>query len=234
MDLSEMSLEQALQKGVITKSSWNSPDWEVIENEWRKALSFAKKHHAEAGSTYVDKSKEVRAGNETPYISYIQKLLKILINEVHIANDNTLAIAALYNVLSLTDCEVNALEQEFDLEIVDGVKHLDMIKNMTFEEQLTNLIALESPQNSSLTYIFLAVKLLDERVTDICPFDSWETDIPYYKKMREQLEQFGIKVYRAKKWNIAIFIGTKILEQIEKNMKCSMNCNKTSEELLDW
>ena len=42
MDLSNLTLEEALQKGIITKGRWNDSEWEVDEPEWRSALKFAK------------------------------------------------------------------------------------------------------------------------------------------------------------------------------------------------
>lgn len=230
MDLSNLTLEEALQKGIITKGRWNDPEWEVDEPEWRNALKFAKKYHTEGGSTYIDKSVDIRSGKETPYIRFIQELLNILINEAHFVDDELLTIAALYNILSLTACETKTLEQKFDQEVVDSVKQLQMENKLTFGEQLEYLATMESPDGSRLTCIFLAVKLLKERVTDLCPLDSWEKDIPYYEHMGIELEQYGMKTYRDKKWNRAIFLGTKILEQIERNKKYSRNCNNTAEE----
>lgn len=72
MDLSEFILQEALQKGIITKGRWNDSGWEVDEPEWRNALRFADKYHAEAGSTYIDKSHDIRSGKETPYNRFIQ------------------------------------------------------------------------------------------------------------------------------------------------------------------
>ena len=55
--------------------------------------------------------------------------------------------------------------------------------------------------------------------------------MPYYKKISEQLQECGLKYYYEKKWDVAIFLSQKILEQLDKNMELSRNCNKTVEEL---
>ena len=231
MDLSDLTLEEALQKGIITKGRWNDPDWEVDEPEWRKALRFAEKYHAEAGSTYMDKSGNIRFGKETPYFKFIQGVLGILYGEVNLVNEDLLTIAALYKILELTACEEKTIEKEFDKDILESVKLLQNGNRFTFGERLQYLAELDAPRGQKLTYIFLAVKLMEERVIDICPLESWEKDIPHYTHIAEELEQYGLAVCRKKHWNRAIFLGEKILKQLEKNKRHSRNCNKTAEEL---
>lgn len=72
--------------------------------------------------------------------------------------------------------------------------------------------------------------LQEERVGDICPFESWEEDIPYYKDLTEQIEPY-ISVFMEKGWDRAVFLGKKLLEQIHENMDFSRDRNKTAQEL---
>lgn len=99
-----------------------------------------------------------------------------------------------------------------------------------FGEQLARLAALDNPNGAVTTYIFLAVKLLEERVTDICPLEDWEKDLLHYRKMAEDLRVYNIKWYREGKQNYAIFLSDKLLMQLEENMDLSRNYNKTAKE----
>lgn len=230
LDLSELTLEEALEKGIITIGSWNKEEWDIQMPEWRRALELAEEYHEKAGSTYTDKTKELQGGTKKPYIGFIQELLRILINEVHLQNDDILTAAALYNIFKMTDCDRAFLVQEFGGKIVERVELLQTKEKETFGEQLKRLALMEE-NVPMVTYIFLAVKLLEERVTDRCPLGDWTEDIPYYKKMMEELQNYGLKYYREKNWKVAIFLSQKILEQLDKNMDLSRNCNKTAEEL---
>ncbi len=82
-----------------------------------------------------------------------------------------------------------------------------------------------------LVNIALAVKLHEERVTDRCPYESWEEDLPYYRNLKEQIELYVERDFTGRKWDSAVFLGRKLLEQINKNMELSCNTNKTAEEL---
>ena len=178
----------------------------------------------------MDKSAYIRFGKETPYFKFIQGVLGILYGEVNLVDDDLLAIAALYNILELTACKEKMLEK-FDKDILESVKILQNGNRFTFGERLQYLGELDAPRGQKLTYIFLALKLMEEHVIDICLLESWEKDIPHYTHIAEKLEQYGLAVYRKKHWNRAIFLGEKILKQLEENGDFSRNLNKTAEEL---
>ena len=233
MDLSKLTIDQALQAGVITHGKWNDSDWNIMEPEWKIALRLAEKYHLEAGNTYIDKSNNRLAGEKAPYIHFIKELLNVLVNEAHITSDDILTTAALYHILSMTTCEAEALARKISPEIVEDVKLLDTIADMEFGEQVKSLAVLEAIKGQYLNCIFLAAKLVEESRIDLCPFSSWEEDIPHYIQIGTELDQYGMEIYRSKQWNLAVLLGTKLLEQLEHNKQCSRYYNQTAEELYE-
>jgi hypothetical protein len=133
--------------------------------------------------------------------------------------------------MELTDCNKTVLVQEFDEEIAEQVELLQTREEESFREQLVRLSKLDELKGAATTYIFLAVKLLEERVMDLCPLEDWEEDVPHYKKMADDLKKYGLKQYQEKKWNAAIFLSERILAQLDENMDLSRNRNKTVQEL---
>lgn len=231
MKLNEPSAEEALEKGVITDDPWNDELCDTHMPVWKRALEVAGKYHEKVRNTYTDKTQELRRGTDKPYIVFIQKLLNILINEANLLGDDILTVAALYNILEMTDCDRTNIVRKFGEEIVEQIEALQTEEGETFGNQLARLVSMDDQKGALVTYVFLAVKLLEERVTDLCPFEDWREDVPHYKNLSDELRECGLKFYREKKWDVAVFLSEKILEQLDKNMELSRNCNKTAEEL---
>lgn len=222
MNEKDMTAEESLKQGVITRGKWNDDD------NWEKAFTKAEQYHAMAESMYTDKSKEIRTGIQKPYIRFIQGMIKILIEEAHIQDEMILTVAAFYDITVRTTYARSLIEAEFGADIAEMVQILRRNKN----EKIRTYIArcAEQEHACSLVCILLAVLLQEERVSDICPFESWEEDVPYYKDLAEQIEPY-LSIFMEKGWDKAVFLGKKLLEQIHENMDFSRDRNKTAQEL---
>jgi Guanosine polyphosphate pyrophosphohydrolases/synthetases len=224
-------MEEALEQGVITRGKWNdSENWDMIEPLWKKALTTAERYHTMAKSMYTDKTKDHRTGIGESYIKFIQGMMKILIEEVHILDDETLTVAAFYDIIVRTTYSRSVMEAEFGTNIAEMVQILQQKKNEKAGAYLAR--CLEHKNACLLVCIILAVLLQEERVSDINPFESWEEDLPHYKDLKGQVEPY-ISLFLEKGWDSAVFLGKKLLEQINENMNYSRNMNKTAEELYE-
>lgn len=174
MNLSDLSLEEAIKLGFITRGSWNNDDWGYPLPMWRNALNFAEEKHKECNSTYISKKDEIRSGKIVPYIVFIKKLISFLSGEVHLTDDYILTIAALYNITDKTNCTVAELENLFGKDIADDVIELNKGNNETLSQYITGCMA--NKNGYMLICVLLSVMLIEEEEVDICPFESWEDD----------------------------------------------------------
>lgn len=79
---------------------------------------------------------------------------------------------------------------------------------------------MDDQKGAFATYVFLAVKLLEERMTDLCPFEDWREDVPHYKNLSDELKECGLKLYHEKKWGRKAYdYKWKLLHNI--NWRCS-------------
>lgn len=229
MNLKDLTAEEALKQGVITRGKWNDDEnWEIEESLWQKAFTMADQYHAMAKSMYTDKSKEIRTGIQEPYIKFIQKMIKILIEEAHIQDEMILTVAAFYDITVRTTYSLPAIEAKFGTDIAEMVQILRRKESENIREYLGRCV--EQKHAGSLVCIVLAVLLQEERVIDRCPFESWEEDVSYYKDFAEQIEPY-LSIFMEKGWDKAVFLGKKLLEQIHENMDFSRDRNKTAQEL---
>ena len=235
MDLSKLSYDEAIKKGVITRGSWNDDEWEVVDlAKWHRALDMAAKFHENAGSTFVDRSRNrLAGGKETPYIQLIQGVLRIITNEAKCTSDDFLTTSALYNIFKLTDCSEDLVSGEFGAKTAERVKVLETGEGEKLCDQMMRLVkfAEDSGEGQLVSCVFLAVKLFEERTSDVCPMKDWEEDVPHYRKILESVQEYGLRIYEEKKWDIAVFLGHKLIEQLKENMNYSRNVNKTAGEL---
>ncbi len=204
MNFKDLTAEEALKRGVITRGKWNDEEnWEMAETLWRKALTVADHYHAMAKSMYTDKSKEIRTGIREPYIKFIQSVIKILIEEAHIQDEMILTVAAFHDITVCTTYSRPVMEAEFGADIAEMVQTLRRNENEKIREYIGRCAKQEHA--CSLVCIIFAVLLQEERVSDICPFESWEEDIPYYKDLAEQIEPY-ISIFMEKGWDRAVFL----------------------------
>lgn len=231
MKRKDLTQEEAFEQGGITWGKWNdSENWDVIEPLWKKALTAAEQYHTMAKSIYTDKTKDHRAGIREPYIKFIQGMMKILTDEAHMQDDETLTVAAFYDITVRTAYSRPVMEAEFGTDITEMVQMLRRKENEKTGVYLAR--CLEHKNASLLVRVVLSVLLQEERVSDINPFESWEEDLPHYKDLKEQVEPY-ISLFQEKEWDSAVFLGKKLLEQIDENMDYSRNMNKTAEELYE-
>lgn len=137
-------------------------------------------------------------------------------------------MAAFYDITLRTTYSRPVIEAEFGADIAEMVQTLRRNENEKIREYISRCAQQEHAD--SLVCIILAVLLQEERGSDICPFESWEEDIPYYKDLAEQIEPY-ISAFAEKGWDGAAFLGKKLLEQIHENMDFSRDRNKTTQEL---
>ena len=80
---------------------WNNDEEWKIDSEpmWKRAVDFANKYHTKAGQYRIGKN-----GEKFPYITHIQEVMRILINEAKITDDEVLTVAALHDVIEDTEC----------------------------------------------------------------------------------------------------------------------------------
>lgn len=118
---------------------WNNDEeWDVRQPMWKKAIDFANKYHTKAGQYRIGKNDE-----KLPYITHIQEVMRILINEAKITSDNILTVAALHDVLEDTECTYEELEETFGAHIAEPVDLLTRKEGQPFDEYAKNIFTNE-------------------------------------------------------------------------------------------
>ena len=119
---------------------WNNDEeWDVRQPMWKKAVDFANKYHTKAGQYRIGKN-----GEKLPYITHIQEVMRILINEAKITSDNILTVAALHDVLEDTECTYEELEETFGVHIAEPVDLLTRKEGQPFDEYAKNIFTNEN------------------------------------------------------------------------------------------
>lgn len=114
---------------------WNNDEeWDVRQPMWKKAVDFANKYHTKAGQYRIGKN-----GEKLPYITHIQEVMRILINEAKITSDNILTVAALHDVLEDTECTYEELAETFGSHIAEPVDLLTRKEGQSFDEYAKNI-----------------------------------------------------------------------------------------------
>ena len=109
---------------------WNDEkNWDIKDPMWKHAIDFANKYHMKAGQYRIGKN-----GEKLPYITHIQEVMRILINEANIKSYDVLTVAALHDVLEDTECDYDSLKIEFGEYIADAVELLTRKEGESFEE----------------------------------------------------------------------------------------------------
>lgn len=115
---------------------WNNDEeWEIdSEPMWKRAVDFANKYHTKAGQYRIGKNEE-----KLPYITHIQEVMRILINEAKITDDEVLTVAALHDVIEDTECTFEIVKEEFGEDIAEAVDLLSRKEGQTFDEYSKNI-----------------------------------------------------------------------------------------------
>ena len=109
---------------------WNNDEeWDIDEPMWKKAVDFANAYHTKAGQYRIGKN-----GERLPYITHIHEVMKILINEAKITDDEILTVAALHDVVEDTDCTLDKIKEEFGESIAEAVDLMTRRKDQPFGE----------------------------------------------------------------------------------------------------
>lgn len=115
---------------------WNNDEeWEMdSEPMWKRAVDFANKYHTKAGQYRIGKN-----GEKLPYITHIQEVMRILINEAKITDDEVLTVAALHDVIEDTECTFEIVKKEFGEDIAEAVNLLTRKEGQPFDEYARNI-----------------------------------------------------------------------------------------------
>lgn len=115
---------------------WNNDEeWEIdSEPMWKRAVDFANKYHTKAGQYRIGKN-----GEKLPYITHIQEVMRILINEAKITDDEVLTVAALHDVIEDTECTFEIIKEEFGEDIAEAVDLLSRKEGQPFDEYARNI-----------------------------------------------------------------------------------------------
>lgn len=232
MDLSKLSLEEALKLGIITRGSWNNDDYEPFDfdrEKYQKVFAFAKQKHTECRSIFVT---DIRTGESVPYITVIENTLNILSKEAHICDYTAWRTVALYNITVKTDCKLSVLEKLVEYEVCTNINALVHREFESLEEYINRCMNVYEKSNHDslmLICVLLATELAKQRLIKY-PFNSWEEDSPYYFSLIKQLEPF-IEVFKKMEWKRALWLTEKLLKQLMDNRTRSLNMNKTADEL---
>ena len=115
---------------------WNNDEEWKIDSEpmWKRAVDFANKYHTKAGQFRIGKN-----GEKLPYITHIQEVMRILINEAKITDDEVLTVAALHDVIEDTECTFKIVKEEFGEDIAEAVDLLSRKEGQPFDEYARNI-----------------------------------------------------------------------------------------------
>lgn len=199
MSLNDISLDDALSKGINHKRAWNFDDWDVSMPKWKKALGFAEYHYEIQSVTFIDRSKEVRTGTKQPYITFVNKTLKCLMDEANLCGDRILTIAALYKLTKLTNVSFKQIRNEFGDDTETSVKQLIRHESEAFPSYVKRCS--EFPNGIGLVSIILAHILTEERYVDICPTNSVKGDIDHYNQLITEITMLDDELFVPSKWS---------------------------------
>lgn len=231
MSLKDISLDEVLSKGIITKGAWNSDDWDVTMPIWKKALSFAEYHYKTQSVSFIDRSKEVRTGTKQPYIIFVNKILKCLMDEANLCGDRILTIAALYKLTELTKATLGQIRNEFGDSLENSIKQLIRHESETFPSYVKRCS--EFPNGISLVSIILAHILTEERYVDICPTNSVNGDIDHYNQLITEITMLDDELFVPLKWSQPRKLSELIIHRLKENKKISINVNESEQELFE-
>jgi len=153
---------------------WNDEkNWDIKEPIWKQAIDYANRYHSEAGQFRIGKN-----GEKLPYITHIQEVMRILINEANIKSYDVLTVTALHDVIEDTECSYEDVKKEFGEYIADAVELLTRKEGQSFEEYSEKIFTNEK-------YPWLGAIKLADRIHNLRTYP----EVKDSKKSRYKLEE---------------------------------------------
>lgn len=206
-----------------TIGKWNDyENYDIKEPQWKLALRYAEEKYS-AVDAYWDYKDGVEK-RRIPYITFIQNILKILIDEVGLNDHYLLTLGALARVNEITGCTFEEMETLYSSNVADELRDFPRQNTNNLIEYFAEVF--RDNHKDTTMYILLAELLFVLR-QEKCPFADWEEDVKYYLEIEKLIDQ-----YLNKKPNERIcFLCEKIKKQLVSNRDESRNRNKKPEEL---
>lgn len=179
---------------------WNDEkNWDIKEPTWKRAITYANKYHTEAGQYRIGKN-----GEKLPYITHIQEVMRILINEANLKSYDVLTVTALHDVIEDTECSYQDIKKEFGEYIADAVELLTRKEGQSFEEYSEKIFTSEK-------YDWVSAIKLADRIHNLRTYP----EVKDSRKTRYKLEETKkyIEPYADEKYPI---LGKKLREAMEE------------------
>lgn len=206
-----------------TIGKWNDyGNYDIKEPQWKVALRYAgeKYNTVNAYWDYKDGVEKRRI----PYITFVQNVLKILIDEACLNDYYLLTLGALARVNEITGCTLEEIEVLYPSDVVDEIRKFPKQNTTDIIEYYEGVF---SANHKDITMYILLAELLFVLRQEKCPFADWEEDVKYYLELENLIDQYLIK----KPNDRICFLCEKIKEQLIRNRDESRNRNKKPEEL---
>lgn len=153
------------------------------------------------------------------YITFVQNILKILIDEVGLNDHYLLTLGALARVNKITGCTFEEIETLYFSNVADECRDFPRRNTNSLIEYFAGVF--RGNHRDTTMYILLAELLFVLRL-EKCPFADWEKDVKYYLEIEKLIDQ-----YINKKPNDRIcFLCEKIKKELITNRDESRNKNK--------
>jgi (p)ppGpp synthase/HD superfamily hydrolase len=133
-----------------------------------KAIELVEKHHNTPRTLY--------AGN---YNRHPVRVARVLIEEFGVKNINAVLVALCHDLSEWTSYDVNGLEEEFGMEVKNGVEALTWNQNDTWEKFFQKIVA---TGNNDLIKVKMADKLDNNRAA------VFSNNLEEKKKARDKTE----------------------------------------------
>lgn len=206
-----------------TIGKWNDyGNYDIKEPQWKVALRYAgeKYNTVDAYWDYKDGVEKRRI----PYITFVQNVLKILIDEAGLNDYHLLTLGALARVNEITGCALEEIKTLYSSNVADELREFPHRNTNNLIEYFAGVF--RGNHKDTTMYILLAELLFTLR-QEKCPFADWEEDVQYYLEIEKLIDQYLGKEPNGK----ICFLCERIKEQLIFNRDESRNRNKKPEEL---
>lgn len=197
-------------------------NYDIKEPQWKLALRYAEEKYS-AVDAYWDYKDGVEK-RRMPYMTFVQNILKILIDEVGLNDHYLLTFGALARINEITGCTFEEMETLYSSNVADELRDFPRRNTNNLLEYFAEVF--RGNHKDTTMYILLAELLFALR-QEKCPFADWEEDVKYYLEIEKLIDQY---INKKPKGRIC-FLCEKIKEELIFNRDKSRNKNKKPEEL---
>ena len=188
----------------------------------KKALSFAEYHYKTQSVSFIDRSKEVRTGTKQPYIIFVNKILKCLMDEANLCGDRILTIAALYKLTELTKATLGQIRNEFGDSLENSIKQLIRHESETFPSYVIveQLIHQYGDRRKHISPVIELLVVSGGR-GDVKGITTTE------------ITMLDDELFVPLKWSQPRKLSELIIHRVKENKKISINVNESEQELFE-